>query len=349
MAQTKKKMQVAFAAISPILERNYPEPVQKEVSGKLYIPYGKDNLYPEYLLSLYRTCSTLKAIIDGNVNYVMGSDFSVKDTEMMSDAEAEELLREIIRDWYIFGYAFVQVLRNPFGQIVDIVRIPAEYIRTDKDRQAFWYCEKWKGSGTAKAVIYPAFVPDATTSESTIYMIGKGRGIYPEPLWSAAVKDVEMERKIEEFHLNELCNNFLSSAIINFNNGVPSDEIKKEIERNMQEKFSGSENAGRIMLSFNENVTNRTTIDRLASDNFDSRYQALASRTREQIFISMKCQPILFGLTSETNTGFSTQEFNDLFALYNKTMILPVQKMFERAFSHVTGIDDFIHFNPFVL
>ena len=348
MAQTKKpKIQVAFAAIGKTFEQNYPEPTQKEVTGKLYIPYGRDNLYPEYLLSLYKSVSTLKAIIDGNVNYVMGSDFQVKDTEMMTDTEVEELLRECIRDWYIFGYCFIQVMRNPFGEVVGIVRIPAELIRTDKDHQAFWYSEKWQKGG--KAVIYPAFVPNAETSESTVYMIGKGRGTYPEPLWSAAVKDAEMERKIEEFHLNELSNNFMSSAIINFNNGVPTDEVKLDLERAFQEKFSGSSNGGRVVLCFNENVTNRTTIDRLASDNFDTRYQALASRTREQLFVAFKCQPILFGLTSETNTGFSTQEFNDLFQLYNKTMILPVQKMFERAFAHVTGMDDFIHFNPFVI
>lgn len=348
MATAKKnKIQVAFAATGRMVERNYPEPIQKEISGKLYIPYGRDNLYPEYLLSLYKSCSTLKAIIDGNVNYVMGSDFLVKDSEMMSEAEAEELLRESIRDWYIFGYAFIQVMRNPFGEVIDIVRIPAEFIRTDKDHQAFWYCEKW--NRTSNAVIYPAFIPDAQTSESTVYMIGKGRGTYPEPLWSAAVKDVEMERKIETFHLNELENNFLSSMVVNFNNGDVSDEIREQIERDWQEKFSGETNAGRAVLCFNNNVQNRTTIDRLASDNFDTRYQALASRTREQIFIAFKAQPLLFGLSSETNVGWSTTEFSDLYKLYSKTMILPVQLMFERAFAHVTGIEDFIHFNPFTL
>ena len=154
--------------------------------------------------------------------------------------------------------------------------------------------------------------------------------------------------KIEDFHLSELNNNFTSSAIVNFNNGVPSDEQKADIERSISEKFSGSENAGRIMLSFNENVTNRTTIDRLATDNFDSRYQALSSRVREQIFVAFKAQPILFGLTSETNTGFSTTEFGDLFRLYNKVMISPVQDMLKRSFRKIYG-RDCLDIQPFTI
>lgn len=321
-----------------------PMPIQKESSGKRYIPYGADNRYPDYLLSLYSDCSTLKAIIDGNVNYVMGDELRIADSPM-EPIKLTETLRECVRDWYIFGYAFVQVLRNPYGQIVDIIRLPAEYVRTDKEHQAFWYCENWK---KGEAVVYPAFSPDFR-EDSSVLMIGKGRGTYPAPLWSAAVKDAEMERRVEEFHLNELKNNFLSSAIINFNNGKPSNAEKEILEREIEEKFGGAENAGRIMLSFNENVTRRTTIDRLASDNFDTRYQALAQRTREQIFVAFKAQPILFGLTSETNTGFSTTEFGDLFKLYSKTMILPVQQMMSMAFGYITGNPDFLNFTPFTI
>lgn len=325
-----------FAALNPYLQESIPQPVQREVSGRRYIPYGTDNLYPQYLLSLYEECSTLKAIIDGNVDYVLGDGLEL--AAPLEPSYVADLLREVTRDWYIFGYAFLQVLRNPLGEVVDLVHLPAEYVRCDKERQAFWYCERWRGSGMAKAVVYPAFLQDVA-QPTGVLMVGGGRGTYPAPLWSAAVKDVELERKIEVFHLNEMENNFLSSLLINFNNGQVDDRLKEEIERNITEKFSGVENAGRILLSFNESVTNRTTVDRLSSDNFDTRYQALARRTREQIFIAFKAQPLLFGLTSETSTGFSTTEFGDLFRLYNKTMISPRQDMLRRALAKIYGAD----------
>ena len=345
MSNTKtNKIQVAFASLPALQAPAIPVPVQKENSGKKYVSYGNDNRYPDYLLSLYEGCSTLKAIIDGNVNYVMGDDMQVAPSPM-EPIKVGETVRECVRDWYIFGYAFIQVLRNPFGEVVDLVRLPAEYVRTDKEHQAYWYCESWR---KGEAVVYPAFSPDFR-QDASVLMIGKGRGTYPAPLWSAAVKDAEMERRIEEFHLNELRNNFISSAILNMNNGKPSSAEIEKLERELEEKFGGSENAGRIMMVFNENVQNRTTIERLGADNFDTRYQALASRTREQIFVAFKAQPILFGLTSETNTGFSTTEFGDLFKLYSKTMILPVQQMMAMAFGYITGNPDFLTFTQFTI
>ena len=332
-----KKVKVSLSAIDPYLEESRPLPVQDEVAGRPYIPYGRFNDYPQYLLSLYEECSTLKAIIDGNVNYVCGDAIQFVNSHI-SQEDVADLLVKLASDWYVFGYAFVQVIRNPFGEVVDLVHLPAEWVRTDREHQSFWYSEKWMKRGSWNAVVYPAFMEEARQDVSVL-MIGKGRGVYPAPLWIAAVKDVEMEKRIEEFHLNELNNNFLGSFLVNFNDGKPSDEERLEIERNMKEKLTGFSNAGAMVISYNNNVTNRTTVERLQSDNFDTRYQALASRTREQIFVAFKAQPLLFGLTTETHTGFSTTEFGDLFRLYNKTMISPVQDMFLRAFRRIFGSD----------
>ena len=351
MEDKKKKMQakgagkVCFAALEPYIEYNIPVPVQREVAGKRYVPYGLNNLYPQFLLDLYNECSTLKAIIDGNVDYVLGDDFTLD--VPMDKVKAEELLREVTRDWYIFGYAFIQVIRNPLGEVKDLYCLPGEWVRTDKEHQAFWYCEDWYRRGFHNAAVYPAFMREGTDSASVL-MLRSGRGTYPAPLWGAAVKDAEMERKIDDFHINELGNNFLSSLIVNFNNGVPDDEVKLEIERAWNEKHTGAENAGRALLSFNQSVANRTTVERLGTDDFDKRYEALARRSREQLFISFKAQPILFGLTSETNTGFSTQEFGDLFRLYSKTMISPRQDMLKRAFAKIYG-RDVLTITPFTI
>ena len=350
MSNTKTKKtetnKVAFAALSPHLQEDSPQPIQKEVAGKLYMPYGRWNEYPHFLLDLYQGCSTLKAIIDGNVNYVLGDDLKVL-TQKMSKEEVAELLIGVARDWYIFGYAFIQVLRNAFGEVQKAIYLPSEFVRTDKDHQSFWYSEKWDSRGSWKSVVYPAFM-EGGKALSSVLMVGSGRGTYPAPLWGAAIKDVEMEKKIETFHYNELENNFLGSFLINFCQGVPDDKVKEQIERDVNEKLGGVENTGRIMIAFSDSATNRVIVERINSDDFDKRYEALAKRVREQIFIAFKAQPILFGLTSETNTGFSTTEFGDLFKLYNKTMISPVQDMLKRALKKIFGAD-VLEITPFTI
>ena len=69
----------------------------------------------------------------------------------------------------------------------------------------------------------------------------------------------------------------MGNLIINFNNGEPTDEIREEIERNINEKFSGYQNAGRILISYNADEANKTTIERLDSDDFDISRRPLPS------------------------------------------------------------------------
>ena len=347
--EDKQVKRVAFSAINPYIEIDIPEAIQKERRGIKYVPYGRDNAYPAYLLECYKNCGTLKAIVDGNVNFVLGDE--VRFRGAVADDELMEQLRELVRDYYIFGYGFVQALANPLGEVRRAVRLPAEYVRTDKDHQTYWYSEKWNNGGSQKALIYPLFgrkEDGRIINTDGVLMFGKGRETYPTPLWSGVVKDVQIEREIDTFHLSELEHNFLTSCIINMNNGVPSDEEKEEIERNLSEKHGGAVNGGRIVICYNDNVQNRTTIERLTADNFDSRYSELARRSREQLFISFKAQPILFGLTSETNTGFSTNEFNELFKLYNKVMIKPVQSMLKSLYRKIYN-EDVLDIVPFTL
>lgn len=145
------------------------------------------------------------------------------------------------------------------------------------------------------------------------------------PVWGAAIKSVVTEIEIGKFHLNEILNNFASTAIINFNNGVPSDDDKDEIERSIQEKFTGSENAGRFLMCFNDNKDSATTVERLGTDDYDERYASMAKRVRSEIFTAFRANPNLFGLPTE-NLGFNNEEYESTFKLFNRTVVKPIQR-----------------------
>ena len=180
------------------------------------------------------------------------------------------------------------------------------------------------------------------------YKGNKTRSTYPVPVYNGALTACELERKIDEFHLNEISNNFLSSKIINFNSGIPDDELKNEIERNINDKFSGSENAGRILVSFNDNKDAETTVTNLATDDFADRYSNLAQRSRSQIFTSFRATPNLFGLPTET-TGFNAQEYAEAFKLYNRTSVRPIQTVIVNAFDKMLGMEGSLTITPFSL
>lgn len=350
---TKNNVKIQLAALDPYIQSNIVENVEKEVSGKDFIAWGTNNKYPNYLFSLYSECATLQSIINGTADFIVGNDVNcnmplfTKQINKKGDT-INDLVGRIAVDMLIFGGFAIQVLRNSLGDISELYWVDFSKLRSDKKNEVFFYSEDWdKSFGRVKCIKYPKFAVDDNNPTSIFYYKGtKTRTVYPTPIYNAAISACEMEKKINVFHLNEINNNFTSSKIINFNSGMPDDDLKNEIERNINEKFSGAENAGRILISFNENKENETTVTDIPQDSFADRYNALAKRMREEIFVAFRAVPALFGLMTES-TGFNSQEFAESFKLYNRTMVRPMQKVIVNTFNKILGNDNSIEIEPF--
>lgn len=357
--ETKKTVSMAFAAIDPYIERNIPLPVETNLRGRNYVEWGTGNAYPDYLLDLYNSVPTLRTIVNGNVDFIAGDDLAMVGIKALNPKEnARDQVRKIARDYEIYGGFALQVIRAFDGSIAEVHHVDIRFLRCDKECHVFRYNEKWSKGGR-DAVVYPAFMPDldwARLSEeerdrnasSILYVKNEYTQVYPAPLYAAAVKDCETERCITDYHFNSINNGFAPSAIINFNNGTPNDEEREEIEKDVNEKFAGHTNAGRIMLSFNPNKENATTFEVPAITDFGEKYKALSTHCRQQIFASFRAIPALFGIMTES-TGFNSQEFEQSYRLYNRTQIRPVQRLITEAYERIYGIPGVLTIKPFTI
>lgn len=327
MNENKEIYKVQLSAINPILQVNIEQPTQESVRGKDFVKYGDNNTYPEYITSLVKDCSTLSSIIYGSADFVVGNDV-ISNVEFLN--KKKETVRDVIYkcavDYYTFGGFYLQILKDAFGNVSEIYHVDYRYMRSNEKNDVFFYSTDWsKSFGRVQYLVYPKFISGVKQQTSILYVKNPmGRDIYANPIWQSAIKSVVIENKINEFHLNSISNGFSGSYIVNFNNGVPNDQIKDEIEDAINEKFAGSENAGRILISFNDNKDRQVEVVKLDVDDFGEKYNTLAKRSREQIFSVFGATPALFGIMTET-TGFSSQEFNEAFKLYNKTRIQPLQ------------------------
>ena len=372
MSSTKqndsRRSAFSFAAIDSYLETNIVSPVEKVLAGRDMVEWGTRNAYPDYLLDLYNNVPTLRSIINGNIDYVAGDDvtimplqeeFTNQEMTMRGDTIREQV-KDIAKDFEIYGGFALQVIRNLAGEVAEVYYIDMRYLRTNKEGDVFYYSEKWGKSSRTDMVVYPAFLPKIDWEKlsdeernrhasSILFVKNVHTQVYPAPLYAASVKACEIERLIDEFHLSDINNHFVSSAIINFNNGDPGQEIKSEIERGFNEKFCGASNGGRVAFSWNPNKESATDIVEFKMEDFGERYKALSQHSRTQIFTSFRAIPLLFGLTSEANTGFSTEEFEQSFKLYNRTQIQPVQRMICDTYDKIYGQRGVLTIRPFSL
>lgn len=371
MSSTKqnnsRRSAFSFAAIDSYLETNIVSPVEKVLAGRDMVEWGTRNAYPDYLLDLYNNVPTLRSIINGNIDYVAGDDVTIMplqeeftNQEMNRRGDTiREQVKDIAKDFEIYGGFALQVIRNLAGEVAEVYYIDMRYLRTNKEGDVFYYSEKWS-RGSKDVVVYPAFMPNLDWNSlsdeerqrhvsSILFVKNVHTQVYPAPLYAASVKACEIERLIDEFHLSDINNHFVSSAIINFNNGDPGQEIKSEIERGFNEKFCGASNGGRVAFSWNPNKDSATDIVEFKMEDFGERYKALSQHSRTQIFTAFRAIPLLFGLTSEANTGFSTEEFEQSFKLYNRTQIQPVQRMICDAYDKIYGQRGVLTIRPFSL
>lgn len=252
----ENNIKLAFASNQNEIE--IPILTEEQTAGKGYVLYGSDNQYPEYLFDLVNNVTSLKTIIEGTADYVAGDDATcnIKGFEFQvnrNGMKARELITLLARDYLIYGGFACQVIKNKLGEVVELNYLDFRYCRSSKDNQSIYYNEEFskKWGRSNKMVVYPKFSPDFNNVNSVIYVKNTVSSTYPSPRWSGAIKACEIEKHIDNLHLNSLNNGFMSSYIINFNNGVPDDEQKSMIEKKLNEKFAGTGNAGRIMCTFN--------------------------------------------------------------------------------------------------
>ena len=369
MSNTKdsKRMTVRFAAIDPYLEENIVRPTERKMPGKEMVEWGTKNAYPDYLLDLYNTTPTLRSIVNGNVDFVTGDDVTILPLgenflDGVMNRKGDTIrgqVHDLAKDFEIYGGFALQVIRNYDGEVAEINYIDMRFLRTNKECNVFWYCEDWQKTGAKKIVEYPAFMPDLdwlTLDEDArerqtatiLFVKNINTQVYPSPLYAASVKACEIERSIDDYHLNAINNGFVSSMIVNFNNGIPEDEQMEEIEKTFNEKFSGHQNAGRIMFSWNKSKETATEIVTPTLEDFGEKYEALAKHSRQQIFTAFRANPNLFGIPTE-NLGFSSEEYDSAFRLYNRTQIKPVQRTIADTYDKIYGTQGVLSIVPFTL
>ena len=367
MSQNSEKRHVSFAAIDQYVETNIVLPTEK-VTNRDFVEWGKGNNYPGYLLDLYNNVTTLRSIINGNIDFVTGDDVTIlplgdRFAEGIMNTRGDlitDIVRDLAKDYNLYGGFALQIIRDHNGDVAEIYYIDMRFIRSNKENDVFYYNEHWEKGGRTDVIKYPKFMNNLNWASMTdeerdrhassiLFVKNVHTQVYPAPMYAASIKACEIERCIDDYHLNAIENGFTSSMIINFNNGDPGDDIKEEIEDDFNEKFSGHQNAGRIMFCWNRDRTSATTITEPKVEDFGNRYHALSTHSRQQIFSAFRAQPLLFGLTSDVNTGFSTEEFEQSFKLYNRTQIRPVQRMIADAFDRIYGAKGVLSIKPFSL
>ena len=335
--------------ISVIHLAEYNLPNISENKNKDYIEFGDDNLYPQYLLELYNGSSINNAIIKGVSAMIYGEGLDATDREE-SDAKKEswialntllhsspkDTLKCLAFDLKLFGMCYVNTIWNrPRTKIVEVRHIPAQYIRSGKADaygkvNEYYYSADWENTRKHKPRYYKAFDLKDRTNANQVMCIkdySPGSFYYATPDYQGSTSYIQLDMEIAQFHLSNIKSGMFPSMAINMANGIPTIEERRTIERQINAKFAGSGNAGRILLTFNDGKDTAPEIVPInANDNSDS-YQFLSQETTKKVLTGHRItSPLLFGVKGDgSGFGNNADELRDSYSLFNNTVIKPFQ------------------------
>jgi DNA-binding MarR family transcriptional regulator len=141
----------------------------------------------------------------------------------------------------------------------------------------------------------------------------------------------------------------MPSKLISFNNGTPSEEEQRTIERRMRDKFAGEANAGKFIINFNNDPAKAPTVLDLSASDLDKQFDLLNKTIQQEIFSGHRITSAsLFGISTEGALG-ARNEMRTAYEIFQNTYVNGKQQFIERWFAYILplfGIDDEFHIQP---
>jgi hypothetical protein len=316
------------------------EAVEKE-NRSGWIDYGNNNLFPQHLINLYQNSPIHNALVN-SISYMIEG----QGTGTILD----NALQGIAFDLKLQGAFVAEVIWSmDFTRVVQINHLPFEncrlaYDKEEDDITGIFYSKDWANtrSKRGKPEFIPAFNPSIAQEQprQVIYAHGMSAGsvYYPKPDYFGALNYVELSYQMGLYHVNNILNGLFPSFIINFLNGIPQKEERESIRREWETRLSGAANAGKFLMTFNEDPTRAPQIQDFPLSDADKQYQFLSEETAKQIMVGHRVvSPLIHGIRDTTGFGSNKDEMLVGLEIFNNQVIKPYQRIIERVFTPILG------------
>jgi hypothetical protein len=338
-----------------------PEVIEDDRKDWVLYTAGDDGQdYFESLIEKYLGSPTNACCINGITEMIYGRGLDALDSKEKPEMYAKmklllkpSCMRKLVNDYKLLGQGAVQVIYNKAKTaIVQVSHFPMETLRAEKAKkgkcEAYYYHPKWselKPSDKPKRI--PTFGNGSKGEVIELYIFKpyKSGFYYYAPVdYNGCLQYAELEEEVANYHINNIQNGLQPSLLVNFNNGIPNEETQELIERKIYDKFSGSSNAGKFILTFNESQEDQATIEPIHLPDAHAQYQFLADESREKIMLGHRIvSPILLGIKDNTGFGNNAEELRTASIIMDNMVIRPFQQQI------IDGLDEILAFNKIYL
>ena len=339
---------------------SYTTPAVIEQKNKEWVEYGEDNNYYQYLIDLYYGSPTNNSAIKGISDMIYGEGLEVVKADRhlagyldLKKVFQDDCLRNCAMDLKMLGqYALHLVKSKDRKKYVAAHHWPIQTLRPERcdengEIRGYYFAPDWsKLKRGQKPKRFDSFGFDESATECILVCKPYSTGnYYFSPVdYQGGTQYANLEIEIANYHINNIMNGLAPSMLINFNNGQPPAEVKDMIEAQIQNKFSGSSNAGKFILSFNDNVESKADITPVQLSDAHNQYQFLSTESSTKIMVAHRItSPMLLGIKDNSGFGNNAEELKTASIFFDNTVIRPFQRLL------LNGVQKVMNYNGYNL
>ena len=328
--------------------KEYQERSYAEVpSNKGYVQYGDDNLFPQYLIDLYKSSATHNALCTSIAYMIFGDGVQADTLDARLKIEEwglQDEVRKACLDLKIQGGFALEVVYSIDRTTVAKVRhCPFENIRSgevdeNEEVQFFYYSKDWNDKQIEPELVRAFDPQDAVQYPVQILYVkpfSPGSYYYPKPDYIGSIDYIELDKEIGKYHINNIKNGLAPSFSIHFKNGVPSQEERFKIRNDIERQLAGATNAGKFIVTYSDSPDRKPDFEPFPLSDADKQYQFLSTEVSDKIMVGHRVvSSAMFGVKTAGQLG-NTQELEIASELFDRQVIKPYQRIVKDALESV--------------
>ena len=320
--KTQKSNTFEFGVFDLAVPQSIEEPQDLSKIRTKFVPFGNDNLFPQYLARLKRQSSTHRSVLAQKTIFTSGAKFVTNNEDLrdyINNVNADgESLRQVFKkladDYYSFGNSYLEGVLYDGG--MNLYHVDATTVRMSKNKKEAYVHPDWAKYNTMKdklsiIPLYPEvrenrFILQFMDYEPTFQFYGL-------PDYVAALEHIAVDYEIGKWNHTKFKNGFQPSAIVEISGDMGEEEAQKLV-REAQKKFVGDGNNGKIMFIVKNGDTSQANVQ-IIKDDQEGSWIDLQRITDQNIVTAHRWQPSLSGLVSSgkmNNTGSEIRIAYDL-------------------------------------
>jgi len=324
-----------------------------------YIKAGEGNLFPQYLIDLYNNSSINAACINAIVENIIGGgltsnfDFALNKANNRGETWNDIFTKTAI-DFYLHGAFSMEVIWSmDRSTIAEVYHIDYSHIRAKEKNYrgeipAWFISSEWAKKGglllsTDENVFeIPSYNPASKQDEPSQIYVSKnyrpGMEYYTLPVYNGALKVIELDKEVDNFHVNNIKNSLAPSlAITTFTNG--SDDEVAAVEAMLRANYAGTNNAGSVMYMDVDSPENAPKIEPIPNNGNDGYYETVNEMSMQKILTAHRItSPMMLGIKTPGQLG-GRDEVIDAYLLFQNTVIAPLQQDMLKCFENLLQVN----------